>query len=81
MRLLSQFDREKIEAFAEVSIGLLDLIDGDAALEAEPDDEDDDPAGQCDEDGMNTALASVTVWSGLGCPISDPDESRENWLP
>lgn len=33
MRLLSQFDRAKIEAFAEISIALLDLQDGDPDLE------------------------------------------------
>lgn len=38
MRLLARFDRPKVEAFAEISIALLDLIDGDPDLE-----EDDDP--------------------------------------
>lgn len=37
MRVLSRFDRAKIEAFAEVSIALLDLIDGDPDLEPEED--------------------------------------------
>lgn len=99
MRLLSRFDREKIEAFAEISIALLDLQDGDPDLEvtdaeddfltlpaevdfgpgcpladaAEVDDEpeDDDPAGQCDEDGVNTAHGGLAGWSGPGCPLGD----------
>jgi hypothetical protein len=36
------------------------------------DDEDDDPAGQCDEDGINTAL-EIRRGSGAGCTISDSD--------
>lgn len=70
MRLLSRFDRQKVEAFAEVSIALLDLIDGDCDLE------DDDPCGQCDEDEINTGLrvswANGEHPAGAGCPIADP---------
>lgn len=36
------------------------------------DDEDDDPAGQCDEDGVNTAL-HVLFDRRAGCIISDDD--------
>lgn len=42
MRMLSRFDRTKVEAFVEISISLLDLIDGDADLEENGDLE---PAG------------------------------------
>ncbi len=40
--------------------------------------EDDDPSGQCDEDGFNTTGGQVAyalhgvIYSGPGCPISDP---------
>lgn len=65
MRMLARFDRPKVEAFAEISIALLDLIDGDPDAE-----EDDDPA-QCSEDEISTNLS---VLSGApGCEISDPD--------
>lgn len=40
------------------------------------DDEEDDPSGQCDEDGVNTAFDVVQYTqgsNGAGCPISDPD--------
>lgn len=36
------------------------------------DDEDDDPTGQCDEDGVNTAL-HVLAGHGAGCMIADED--------
>lgn len=39
------------------------------------DDEEDDPSGQCDEDGINTAFDAVRFTngaSGPGCEISDP---------
>ncbi len=67
LRLLSRFDRHKVEAFIELSIAMLDLIDGD------PDLEEDDPAGQCDEDGVNTAYERARD-TGAGCPWSDPGE-------
>ena len=35
------------------------------------DDEEDDPSGQCDEDGVNTGLATA-IGYGAGCSISDP---------
>ncbi len=50
-----------------IVIEKLDLADGD------PDMEDDDPAGQRDEDGVNTGGKPFFGWSeGAGCPISDP---------
>lgn len=36
------------------------------------DDEEDDPHGQCDEDGVNTAF-HVLAQVGAGCTISDED--------
>lgn len=36
------------------------------------DDEDDDPAGQCDEDGVNTELDRL-AGHGPGCMIADED--------
>lgn len=40
-RILSQFDREKVEAFIEIAIGLLDTLDGDPDREDGDDLEDD----------------------------------------
>ncbi len=40
------------------------------------DDEEDDPSGQCDEDGVNTTPGTIynngRALHGPGCPISDP---------
>ena len=44
---------------------------GHNLLAGEEDDEEDDPSGQCDEDGVNTDLA-MRRGNGAGCPISDP---------
>jgi hypothetical protein len=63
-RILSQFDRPKLEGFITVAIGLLDVMDGDP--EAEPSFSEDD--------------AVLPPWwsdghrgNGAGCEISDPD--------
>lgn len=74
---LIAMDRAVIEELAQAKLdeahallALLDRFDGD------PDCEEDDPAGQCDEDGVNTASGSF-LWGspeGPGCPISDPGE-------
>lgn len=66
-----KLSRHDLEALTERLIERLDEIDGDPELE------EDDPTGQCDEDGVNTAYSFVpyTVGGhGPGCPISDPDE-------
>lgn len=51
------------------------LADAGGAGEYE-DDEDDDPSGQCDEDGINTGSGNFFEHGrpipGAGCPISDP---------
>lgn len=39
MRMLSRYDRAKVKAFVEISISLLDLMDGDADSESNGDDE------------------------------------------
>ena len=44
MRMLARFDRKKVEAFAEISIALLDLMDGDPEAEDNGDREPDDDA-------------------------------------
>jgi hypothetical protein len=62
--------RHELASFTECLIERLDEIDGD------PDREEDDPSGQCDEDGVNTAFSFIryTVGAfGPGCPISDDD--------
>lgn len=66
--------RTDLVALTERLIDRLDELDGD------PDEEDDDPAGQCDEDGINTighgsyGMRGAT-YGGPGCPISDDDHS------
>lgn len=65
--------RRSVENLIQAAIDALDAMDG------APECEDDDPSGQCDEDGVNTldghaayALPGV-AHGGPGCPISDPD--------
>lgn len=93
MRILSRFDRSKIEAFAEISVALLDLLDGDADEETCALEDDftpthaevdfgpgcpiADPGGQCDEDQVSTNLCARTEVGGPGCPISDPGDQEE----
>ncbi len=68
--LLSQaihrLTRAELEDLAQSLIDHMDAIDPD------PDAEDDDPAGQLDEDGVNTAF-HVLAQVGAGCTISDED--------
>ena len=70
---IPSYPRPAIERLVARMIEHLDDEDGD------PDLEDDDPNGQCDEDGFNTGPAAVflhgTSWvSGAGCPIGDGGE-------
>lgn len=65
---IPRLSRSDLEALTERLIDRLDEITPD------PDAEDDDPSGQCDEDGMNTDLASAIGW-GPGCPLSDEDSA------
>lgn len=74
-RILSRFDREQLEGFVAVAIDLMDLADGDPDIEDGDAAEEDDPSGQCDEDGVNTSgglYAHGSRHDGPGCPISDP---------
>lgn len=61
------------------AIERLDEIDGD------PDLEEDDPSGQCDEDGINTGMVCAYVhgrsFEGAGCPISDPGGTDGGAVP
>jgi hypothetical protein len=43
----------------------------------EEDDEESDPSGQCDEDGVNTAFA-MAFSTAPGCSICDPDHSVDD---
>jgi len=63
MRVLRQFDREELECFICVAIGLLDLADGD------PDVED---ATDLEDDFALSENAQNWVSDGPGCPIADP---------
>lgn len=73
MRLLSRFDRRKVEAFAEISIAMLDLMDPDPDLEPNGDELDGSNAEDDYHGSANTGL-----WSGPGCPISDPDLAADD---
>jgi hypothetical protein len=73
---LVALDRTVIEEMAQAKldeahalIALLDRFDGD------PDDEESDPSGQCDEDGVNTAL-HVLAERTAGCILSDNDHDE-----
>lgn len=70
---IPMLSRHDLEALTERLIERLDQVDGD------PDVEEDDPSGQCDEDGVNTGNAVVVThgvsYAGPGCPISDYDRS------
>ncbi|MEH6789665.1 hypothetical protein [Parasphingorhabdus sp.] len=70
LRLLGDLDREKLEAFIEISVALLDAYDGDPDLEANGDEQD---GVYCEDEfadmnGMN----HPDGYRGPGCPISDP---------
>lgn len=45
------------------------------------DDEEDDPSGQCDEDGINTLVAVSGRINGPGCTISDDDAEHDGKEP
>lgn len=70
--VLMRHSRQEIEGFISVAIELLDLADSD------PDTEEDDPAGVCDEDGINTEHFSSL---GPGCIISDCDNEHDGCEP
>lgn len=70
MAILDRFNRAELGNTIEVLVALLDVWDGDEDLE------EDDPSGQCDEDGINTDI----TWrggAGPGCTISDMGEEDD----
>jgi len=54
-RILSRYDRERLEGFVAIAIDLMDLMDGDPDLEDDDAHEDDDPAGGNVEDERQAA--------------------------
>jgi len=68
---IPMLSRHELESLTERLIDRLDEITPDFDLE------DDDPAGQCDEDGVNTGSRVVYMhghrFDGPGCSISDPN--------
>ncbi|GGD54389.1 hypothetical protein [Croceicoccus pelagius] len=68
---IPMLSRHELESLTERLIDRLDEITPDFDLE------DDDPAGQCDEDGVNTGNRIVFVHEqrvdSPGCGISDPN--------
>lgn len=73
MRLLSRFDRDKVEAFAEISVAFLDFVDGDPDVELNGD-EFDGSMGEDDFCPQDALLSQL----GSGCPLSDPDEAVDD---
>jgi hypothetical protein len=57
--------RVTVERLIDAAIEALNELDGD------PDREEDDPSGQCDEDEINTNL-HLQWTTGAGCELSDP---------
>lgn len=71
-RILSRYDRPKVEAFIAVALDLLDVLDGDADAELDGDDADGDFA----ED--EPAARFARLGNGPGCIIGDPDEAADD---
>ena len=71
LRALAATNRPALERMIAISIDILDALDPD------PDLEEDDPAGQCDEDELNTGPPCNVLQgrglNGAGCAISDDD--------
>lgn len=70
---IPMLSRHELESVTERLIERLDSLDGDAEAE------EDDPAGQCDEDGVNTGHGNFvphgsTFFAGAGCPINGDQE-------
>lgn len=65
-RILTRFDRPKLEGFVEVAIGLLDVIDGDA-------DEEWDPRNEGEPAYDQRSFAFLNQYAdGPGDSVSDP---------
>lgn len=71
LRALAATNRKALERMIAISIDILDALDPD------PDLEDDDPAGQCDEDELTTEpprnVLNRRILDGAGCILSDDD--------
>ena len=66
-RILSRFDRPKLEGFITVAIGLLDVLDGDPDFE--------DATGEDDAfEDHNERLG----YYGPGCPVADIDKGIDD---
>lgn len=78
LRALAATNRKALERMIAISIDILDAVDPD------PDMEDDDPAGQCDEDGCNITphrnAFNGRMLEGAGCVLSD-DDADELYKP
>lgn len=78
LRALAATNRPALERMIAIGIDILDQIDPD------PDLEEDDPAGQCDEDGCNTTpprnVLTARSLAGAGCLLSD-DDVDEGYRP
>jgi len=73
---IPMLSRHDLEALTERLIEVLDDIDGDADLENyDPDEEEDDPSGQCSEDELSCATHHTYLHgqslNGPGCILSD----------
>lgn len=70
MRTLSRFDRQSLEGFITVAIGLLDVVDGDADIELNGDETDHTQSEECFNDYS-------FYGSGPGCIASDEDTEHD----
>lgn len=67
----------RVEAAREIGDTVEELIHFLDEIGGEADFEDDDPAGQCDEDCVNTGGALRFGPAGAGCCISDDDSEHD----
>lgn len=70
MRKLVQYDRAKVEAFVEISISLIDLMDGDPDNELNGDETDHTQSEEC-------FVEHSFHGAGPGCSVSDPDAEHD----
>lgn len=68
---LCSMPRDRLERTIEALIAVCDLLDSDAELEANGDEED----GSMAED--ESAACFRGMHDGAGCPISDPDSEHD----
>lgn len=77
---IHRLTRCELEDLAQSLIDHMDGTDGDPDREEDDLAEEDDHAGQCDEDGINTAL-HVLAQVGAGCVVSDDDFAERLVVP